>query len=104
MNGELRTIISVTTDVTVYPKSDEVYATYLFSIPESVLKALAIEVLPNGTFLYVVIRDVFGNLIGNRRVELTSGPEVKKSDFADQLDKGQLYPGQKIRLEISPVA
>jgi len=54
-----------------------------------------------GKKLYVVVRDIFGNLIHHRLVELVSGPEVYKHNFKDQFDAGQLYPGQRIRLEVS---
>jgi hypothetical protein len=97
MSGETGKIMSVTTEVTVYPSSET--RGLLFCIPASVLAALE---LPTGDVsLYVVVRDVFGNLIHHRQVELTSGPEVKKSDFEHQITEGQLYPGQRIRLEVS---
>ena len=97
MSGAPEKIIAVITEVTIYPSSET--RNLLFCIPALALAALE---LPNGDVgLYVVVRDVFGNLIHQRRVELTSGPEVRKSDFERQVSTGQLYPGQRIRLDVS---
>ncbi len=99
MSEETGKIMSVISEVTVYPSSCE--NSLLFRIPVSVLRALELPEPVSGEHLYVVVRDIFGNLIHHRRVQLTSGPEVKKSDFANQISTGQLYPGQRIRLEVS---
>ena len=94
MSTENRKIISITTEVTVYPSSKK--GPYLFSIPEEVLQALR---MPKD--VYVVLRDIFGNLIHHRHIKRVSGPEVNKGNFKDQIANGQLYPGQRIRLEVS---
>jgi len=93
MSGEPEKIIAVITEVTVYPSSGK--KNFIFCIPLSVRKALELpDKFPKGTYLYVVVRDIFGNLIHQRRVELVSGPEVYKKDFENQVRAGQLYPGQ----------
>jgi hypothetical protein len=99
VSGGSERIVSVITEVTVYPSSAE--NNFVFCIPESVRTALGLEKPPKGARLYVVVRDIYGNLIHHRQVELVSGPEVYKSNFARQIDEGQLYPGQRIRLEVS---
>lgn len=98
MSGETEKILSVTTEVTVYPSSAK--NTFLFCIPESVREALQLP-KRKGVRVYVVVRDVFVNLIHQRQVELVSGPEVYKKNFEPQIRSGQLYPGQRIRLEVS---
>jgi hypothetical protein len=82
----------------VYPSS--VDNSLLFCIPAPVLKALELPTEGDRT-VYIVVKDTFGNLIHHREVTLVSGPEVKKSDFEHQVSAGQLYPGQRIRVEVS---
>jgi hypothetical protein len=107
-----REIISVTTEVEVYPSSrEEKYKNgYLFSIPEPVLNSFGLSGNKHvrsglnscdGKNMYLVLKDLFGNIIGHRQVELLSGNEVRKEDFKHQFDARQLYPGQRIRLEVS---
>jgi hypothetical protein len=100
MSVETRAVISVTTEVAVYPSSE--VRDFLFSIPACVLRALDLDDRNlKGVHLYLVVRDASGHLIHHRRVELTSGPEVRKDDFESQVAAGQLYPGQRLRLEVS---
>jgi hypothetical protein len=89
-----RSILTITTEVEVYPSSD--IRDLLFSIPAEVLDALQ-----RPSQVYVVVRDAHGNLIHHRLVTVVSGPEIEKKNFADQIKSGQLYPGQLLRLEVS---
>ncbi len=91
-----RGIVSITTEVEVYPSSDT--RGLLFSVPAEVLDALQ-----RPTHVYLVVRDCFGNLIHHGRVAIVSGPEVEKKNFTEQIKSGQLYPGQVIRLEVARV-
>jgi hypothetical protein len=92
-----RPILSAIADITLYSN----FGSTFFSVPQSILRALAVQGDGDLEPLYIVLRDHFGNLIHQRRVQLVSGPEVSTSDFAAQIEAGQLYPGQRIRLEAS---
>jgi hypothetical protein len=99
MREKQRSIISVTTEVTVYPSAGR-YKT-IFSIPKPVLTALDLRGPGQYPPVYIVVRDIVGNLIHHGKVTLVSGPEIEKSNFKRQVGAGQLYPGQRIRLEVS---
>lgn len=100
MSGEPGAVIAAEATVTVYPSSAT--RSLLFSIPAAALKALGLSGRNlKGVRLDLVVEDVSGHLIRRRQVELTSGPEVKKSDFRPQVSAGQLHPGQRIRLWVS---
>jgi len=99
MSNNERPILSATAEINLYTDFSN---TYFFSVPKSVTRALGLERLDR-QLLYVVLRDQFGNLIHQSRVQIGSGCEVKTSDFAPQIEAGMLYENQRIRLEVSLV-
>lgn len=96
----MRPIISVTSEIEIYPSSK--LGSFCLSIPKSVQDALEMPKKNDEPFrLYVLLRDMFGNLICHRLVEAESNYEVKFDYFTNQFNTGQLYPSQRIRLEVS---
>src|SRR5690606_20226742 len=96
----MRPIKSVTTDVKVYDNP----VNYIISIPIAAWRALDLPEAKDreGPIqIYLVVRDLFGNLIAQKSVEVMSGYEIDKRFFKQEWENRQLYPGQFIRLEIS---
>jgi hypothetical protein len=99
-------IKSISTEVTI--RKSDFCGTYCFSIPQSVWTALGLPANVDKSKehqkpirMYVVLRDILGNLIHQRLVKIGSGHEVLATYFSDQLTANQLYPGQRICLEVS---